>query len=79
LAKKEIQRKPEFILSLEICSSLKCKTIHSWQNRKSRVKREFQARFCGNVRVKLPCVTRLGASGHRHKNHSLVWKIEQFL
>jgi hypothetical protein len=28
-------------------------------NMKSRVKGDFHARFCENVRVKFPCVTRL--------------------
>ena len=37
----------------------KCVILHLWLNKKSRVKGDFQARFCGNVGVKLPCVTRL--------------------
>jgi len=36
------------------------------------VKREFQARFRENVRVKFPCVTRLWAIVEKNRNPKIV-------
>jgi len=57
VAKATIQRQSRFIPSLEISTSLNCDL-----NKKSRMKRDFQVRFCENVRVRFLCVTRLPAS-----------------
>jgi hypothetical protein len=62
----KIERQPEtgrsIILKRVVSTSqpLKC-LITFRQDKKSRVKGDFQARFCGNAGVKLPCVTRLAA------------------
>jgi len=41
--------------------------ISSDFNMKSRMKGDFHVRFCGNVRVKFPCMTRLAASGRKRR------------
>ncbi len=47
---------PDFVLSLELLSNkLYCVDLYN----KSRVKGDFQARFCERLRVKIPLPTRL--------------------